>query len=72
MSEIAARWNKVLKTGGIEATFNPVDLNTIMFTLLRGQDTMDVCKRLAIPHRCCLLSVAGLISAYLLLANVWC
>ncbi|KAK4784942.1 hypothetical protein SAY86_001631 [Trapa natans] len=42
VSEIANRWNRVLKTGGIEATFNPVDLNTIMFTLLKGRDTMEL------------------------------
>lgn len=60
MPEIATRWNRVLKTGGIEATFNPVDLNTIMFTLLRGRDAMEVCKGLVILVHCSLYLVACL------------
>ncbi|CAA6655467.1 unnamed protein product [Spirodela intermedia] len=40
--EIAMRWTKVLRTGSIEAKFTAVDINTIMFTLEKGQDTQEL------------------------------
>ncbi|XP_078427664.1 LDL receptor wingless signaling/trafficking chaperone [Wolffia australiana] len=40
--EIAMRWTKVLRTGSIEAKFMAVDINTIMFTLEKGQDTQEL------------------------------
>lgn len=38
---IAMKWTKVLKTGAVEATFMAVDLSTIMFTMIKGQDTLE-------------------------------
>ncbi|MQL77472.1 hypothetical protein Taro_009890 [Colocasia esculenta] len=40
--EMAMRWTKVLRTGAVEAKFTAVDVNTIMFTLERGQDTREL------------------------------
>eukprot|EP00262_Sarcandra_glabra_P010012 TRINITY_DN2486_c0_g1_i1.p1 TRINITY_DN2486_c0_g1~~TRINITY_DN2486_c0_g1_i1.p1 ORF type:complete len:212 (-),score=59.43 TRINITY_DN2486_c0_g1_i1:231-866(-) len=40
--EIAMKWTKVLKTGAVEAKFMAVDVNTIMFTMERGQDTEEL------------------------------
>ncbi|GMN44949.1 hypothetical protein TIFTF001_014143 [Ficus carica] len=42
VSEIAMKWTKVLKTGGVEAKFMIVDLSTIMFTMERGQDVSEL------------------------------
>ncbi|GMH00505.1 hypothetical protein Nepgr_002344 [Nepenthes gracilis] len=42
VSEIATKWTKVLKTGGIELKFMGIDLSTIMFTLERGQDMEEL------------------------------
>ncbi|KAI4378010.1 hypothetical protein MLD38_015556 [Melastoma candidum] len=39
---IAMKWTKVLKTGAVEANFMAVDLSTIMFTMTKGQDTLEV------------------------------
>ena len=36
------KWTKVLKTGAIEVKFMAVDLTTIMFTMERGQDVLEV------------------------------
>lgn len=40
--EIATKWSKVLKTGSIEVKFMAIDFVTIMFTLQRGQDVLEV------------------------------
>ncbi|KAG1354870.1 LDLR chaperone MESD [Cocos nucifera] len=40
--QIAMRWSKVLRTGSIEAKFMAVDLSTIMFTMVRGQDLEEL------------------------------
>lgn len=42
VTEIARKWTKVLKTGGIEVNFMGVDLVTVMFTLQRGLDNLEV------------------------------
>ncbi|KAJ8506120.1 hypothetical protein OPV22_007006 [Ensete ventricosum] len=39
---IAMRWSKVLRTGSVEVKFMAVDLNTIMFTMERGQDLEEL------------------------------
>lgn len=36
------KWTKVARTGGIEANFMGVDVSTIMFTMEKGQDTIEV------------------------------
>ncbi|XP_021748099.1 uncharacterized protein LOC110713956 [Chenopodium quinoa] len=38
VSEIAMKWSKVSKTGGLEVKFMGVDLSTVMFTMEAGQD----------------------------------
>lgn len=40
--EIAKKWTKVLRTGSIEAKFTAVDVNTVMFTMENGQDTVEL------------------------------
>lgn len=42
VSEIAMKWTKVARTGAIEAKFSGVDVSTIMFTMERGQDALEV------------------------------
>lgn len=42
VAEIAMQWTKVLKTGSVDAKFMAVDLNTLMFTMDRGQDLNEV------------------------------
>lgn len=42
VSEIAMKWSKVARTGGIEANFMGVDVSTIMFTLEKGQDAVEL------------------------------
>ncbi|OVA14285.1 hypothetical protein BVC80_9027g46 [Macleaya cordata] len=42
VGEIAMKWTKVLKTGSIDAKFMGVDVSTIMFTMEKGQDTMEL------------------------------
>lgn len=40
--EIAKKWTKVLRTGSIEAKCTAVDVNTVMFTMENGQDTVEL------------------------------
>ncbi|KAM1140696.1 hypothetical protein EV1_040355 [Malus domestica] len=42
VAELAMKWTQVLRTGAIGARFMGVDLNTIMFTMERGQDTTEL------------------------------
>lgn len=42
VSEIAMKWTNVARTGGIEVKFMRVDISTIMFTMEKGQDTIEV------------------------------
>ncbi|KAL2892191.1 Adenine phosphoribosyltransferase [Bienertia sinuspersici] len=42
VSEIAMKWSKVSKTGGLEVKFMGVDLSTIMFTMEAGQDMEEL------------------------------
>lgn len=42
VSEIAIRWTKIAGTGGIEAKFMAVDRSTIMFTMEKGQDVIEL------------------------------
>ncbi|KAL3829678.1 hypothetical protein ACJIZ3_018480 [Penstemon smallii] len=42
VSEIAMKWTKVARTGAIEAKFMGVDLSTIMFTMQKGQDALEL------------------------------
>lgn len=43
VSELAMKWSKVSKTGGLEVKFMGVDLSTVMFTMEAGQG-MDELK----------------------------
>ncbi|KAJ7120659.1 hypothetical protein O6H91_Y564500 [Diphasiastrum complanatum] len=40
---IAKKWTNILRTGAISAKFVVVDVNTIMFSIEDGQDTVEVC-----------------------------
>lgn len=40
--QIAKKWTNVLRTGSIEAKFSAVDVNTVMFTMEKGQDTVEL------------------------------
>ncbi|XP_011092637.1 uncharacterized protein LOC105172756 [Sesamum indicum] len=42
VSEIAVKWTKVARTGAIEAKFSGVDVSTIMFTMQKGQDALEL------------------------------
>ncbi|KAL9264371.1 hypothetical protein AKJ16_DCAP10996 [Drosera capensis] len=42
VSEMAMKWTRLLKLGGIEIKFMGIDLSTIMFTLQRGQDVEEL------------------------------
>ncbi|KAJ0682651.1 hypothetical protein HanPI659440_Chr16g0649791 [Helianthus annuus] len=48
ITDIAKKWSKVARTGGIEVKFMGVDVSTIMFTLEKGQDTLEVCSNFQI------------------------
>ncbi|KAL6901844.1 hypothetical protein ACP4OV_004720 [Aristida adscensionis] len=39
---IATRWTKVLRTGSVEAKFVAVDFGTLMFTMERGKDVLEM------------------------------
>lgn len=39
---IATRWSNVLRTGSVAAKFAAVDFGTLMFTMERGQDTLEL------------------------------
>jgi hypothetical protein len=51
VAETAMKWTKVLRTGAVEVKFMGVDLSTIMFTMERGQDTVEVCFCSPSPKR---------------------
>ncbi|CAK7348866.1 unnamed protein product [Dovyalis caffra] len=42
VGEIAMKWTKILKTGGIRVQFTGVDSSTIMFSMEQGRDTMEL------------------------------
>lgn len=42
VSKIAMKWTEVARTGSIEAKFMGVDLSTIMFTMEKGQDSLEL------------------------------
>ncbi|KAD4982693.1 hypothetical protein R6Q59_002318 [Mikania micrantha] len=42
ITNLAMKWSKVARTGGIEVKFMGVDASTIMFTLEKGQDTLEL------------------------------
>lgn len=42
MPQIAMQWTNILRTGAVAAKFMAVDVNTIMFTMEKGQDTEEV------------------------------
>ncbi|KAL8499971.1 hypothetical protein ACS0TY_019826 [Phlomoides rotata] len=42
VSEIAMKWTKVARTGATEAKFTGVDVSTIMFTMQKGQDVLEL------------------------------
>lgn len=42
MIQVAKMWTNVLRTGSIEAKFSAVDVNTVMFTMEKGQDTVEL------------------------------
>ncbi|CAN6302296.1 unnamed protein product [Urochloa humidicola] len=39
---IATRWSNVLRTGSVEAKFVAVDFGTLMFTMERGRDILEL------------------------------
>ncbi|XP_052192877.1 uncharacterized protein LOC127801632 [Diospyros lotus] len=42
VSEIAMKWTKLSRTGSIETQFMGFDLNTVMFTMEKGQDSIEL------------------------------
>ncbi|XP_024988837.1 LRP chaperone MESD-like [Cynara cardunculus var. scolymus] len=42
ITDIAMKWSKIARTGAIEVKFMGVDVSTIMFTLEKGQDTLEL------------------------------
>ncbi|XP_071721258.1 uncharacterized protein [Rutidosis leptorrhynchoides] len=42
ITNIAMKWSKIARTGSIEVKFMGVDVSTIMFTLEKGQDTLEL------------------------------
>lgn len=42
VSDVAMKWTNVARTGAIEATFTGVDLSTIMFTMQKGPDSLEL------------------------------
>lgn len=42
VTEIAMRWTKLARTGAIEAKFMSVDVSTIMVTMEKGQDSIEL------------------------------
>lgn len=42
VAEIAMKWTKIMKTGGIRVQFSGVDLSTIMFSMDQGRDTTEL------------------------------
>ncbi|XP_076950293.1 uncharacterized protein LOC143623222 [Bidens hawaiensis] len=42
ITDLAMKWSKVARTGSIEVKFMGVDVSTIMFTLEKGQDTLEL------------------------------
>ncbi|KAF9668975.1 hypothetical protein SADUNF_Sadunf14G0059400 [Salix dunnii] len=42
VAEIAMKWTKIMKTGGIRVQFTGVDLSTIMLSMDQGRDTMEL------------------------------
>lgn len=42
VAEVAKKWTKVARTGAVEVKFSVVDLSTIMFTMQKGQDSLEV------------------------------
>ncbi|KAJ8748876.1 hypothetical protein K2173_013307 [Erythroxylum novogranatense] len=42
VAEIAMKWTKVLRTGGVEVNFVGVDVSTIMFTMQQGRDMAEL------------------------------
>lgn len=42
MAGIATRWSNVLRTGSVETKFVAVDFGTLMFTMERGHDILEV------------------------------
>ncbi|VFQ76406.1 unnamed protein product [Cuscuta campestris] len=42
VTEIAMKWSKLARTGAIEAKFMGFDVSTIMFTMEKGQDTLEL------------------------------
>ncbi|CAA2935030.1 uncharacterized protein LOC111390040 [Olea europaea subsp. europaea] len=52
VSEIAMKWTNVARTGAIEAKFMGVDLSTIMFTMEKGLDAIEVSLFLELSFLC--------------------
>ncbi|CAI9101858.1 OLC1v1039282C1 [Oldenlandia corymbosa var. corymbosa] len=42
VSELAMKWTNLAKTGGVQAHFMGFDVSTIMFTMEKGQDTIEL------------------------------
>ena len=42
MVEIAMRWTKVLRTGGLGVRFMAVDRSTVMFNMQNGKEVTEV------------------------------
>ncbi|KAI3764430.1 hypothetical protein L2E82_14438 [Cichorium intybus] len=50
ITEIAMKWSKIARTGAIEVKFMGVDVSTIMFTLEKGQDTLELKEFILSQH----------------------
>ncbi|XP_057780559.1 uncharacterized protein LOC130999092 [Salvia miltiorrhiza] len=42
VSEMAMKWTKVARTGATEARFSAVDLSTVMFTMPKGRNVLEL------------------------------
>lgn len=60
---IATRWSNVLRTGSVEAKFVAVDFGTLMFTMERGHDILEV--------GACFLWIDLLLSFFLFSEQCW-
>ncbi|KAL0426019.1 UNVERIFIED_CONTAM: hypothetical protein Sradi_1136700 [Sesamum radiatum] len=56
-SEIAMKWTKVARTGAIEAKFSGVDVSTIMFTMQKGQDALELKEFLLSQSEACEIKI---------------
>lgn len=49
--DIAMKWTKVLRTGGIGVRFMAVDRSTVMFNMQNGKEVTEVNKKICKNNR---------------------